>query len=384
MATDIDLPAAAQADALFTSDLSAFTHHTQASAEAAIRRALRAHGGIRGCAGEVAAAYGEHPETAAPRMRWARAVAEGTSLLPRSPGVSGSVRRGAALRSHSVHSTISYALGRSGSSARVPGTRACQHAGAYKLFARGLRLPDVAIVAVLARCLPSRARAGSGQVGLRVRRGREPSGGRECSMRGLRVVLAEDHFLVRRGLADVVGGEETLELAGICQSLPELLDTVERACPDVVVTDIRMPPTGTDEGIQAAEVFRRTHPRLAVLVLSQYADPGYVLALLRGGTRRRGYLLKQHLADPGQLRTAAHTVAGGGSFIDPEVVRVWAAAQARHGGSPITMLTGREHQVLAEMAGGRNNAAIAGFAGHLRAGGGKTHQLDLRQARRHR
>ena len=179
-------------------------------------------------------------------------------------------------------------------------------------------------------------------------------------MSGLRVVLAEDHFLVRRGLADVVGAEETLELAGVCQSLPELLDTVERACPDVVVTDIRMPPTGTDEGIQAAEVFRRTHPRLAVLVLSQYADPGYVLALLRAGTRRRGYLLKQHLADPGQLRTAAHTVAGGGSFIDPEVVRVWAAAQARHGGSPVTLLTGREHQVLAEMAGGRNNAAIAG------------------------
>ena len=91
-------------------------------------------------------------------------------------------------------------------------------------------------------------------------------------MSGLRVVLAEDHFLVRRGLSDVVGAEETLELAGVCQSLPELLDTVERACPDVVVTDIRMPPTGTDEGIQAAEVFRRTHPRLAVLVLSQYAD----------------------------------------------------------------------------------------------------------------
>ncbi len=179
-------------------------------------------------------------------------------------------------------------------------------------------------------------------------------------MSGLRVVLAEDHFLVRRGLSDVVGAEETLELAGVCQSLPELLDTVERACPDVVVTDIRMPPTGTDEGIQAAEVFRRTHPRLAVLVLSQYADPGYALALLRAGTRRRGYLLKQHLADPGQLCTAAHTVAGGGSFIDPEVVRVWAAAQARHGGSPVTLLTGREHQVLAEMAAGGNNAAIAG------------------------
>ncbi len=126
-------------------------------------------------------------------------------------------------------------------------------------------------------------------------------------MSGLRVVLAEDHFLVRRGLSDVVGAEETLELAGVCQSLPELLDTVDRACPDVVITDIRMPPTGTDEGIQAAEVFRRTHPRLAVLVLSQYADPAYALALLRAGTRRRGYLLKQHLADPGQLRTAAHT-----------------------------------------------------------------------------
>ena len=179
-------------------------------------------------------------------------------------------------------------------------------------------------------------------------------------MGGLRVVLAEDHFLVRRGLSDVIGAEETLEVAGVCQSLPELLDTVERACPDVVITDIRMPPTGTDEGIRAAEVFRRTRPRLAVLVLSQYADPGYVLALLRGGTRRRGYLLKQHLADPGQLAAAAQAVASGGSFIDPEVVRVWAAARAGPGGAPVSLLTGRERQVLAEMASGRNNAAIAG------------------------
>jgi DNA-binding NarL/FixJ family response regulator len=179
-------------------------------------------------------------------------------------------------------------------------------------------------------------------------------------MSGLRVVLAEDHFLVRRGLSDVVGAEETLELAGICESLPELMDTVERACPDVVITDIRMPPTSTDEGIQAAEAFRRTHPRLGVLVLSQYADPGYVLALLRAGTRHRGYLLKQHLAEPGQLRTAVHAVAGGGSYIDPEVVRVWADARAGFFGPPVTVLTGREQQVLAEMAGGLNNAAIAG------------------------
>lgn len=176
----------------------------------------------------------------------------------------------------------------------------------------------------------------------------------------LRVVLAEDHFLVRRGLCDVVGAEESLELAGVCRSLPELLEAVERACPDVVVTDIRMPPTGTDEGIRAAEVFRRTFPRLAVLVLSQYADPGYVLALLRAGTARRGYLLKQHLADPGQLAAAARAVADGGSFIDPEVVRVWAAARGGPGGPPVAVLTGREQQVLAQMAGGRNNAAIAG------------------------
>ena len=159
MATDIDLPAAARAAALFTSDLSAFTHHTQASAEAAIRRALRAHGGIRGCAGAVAAAYGAHPETAAPRMRWARAVAEGMSPLPRSPGVSrvSSVR--AALRSRSVHSTISYPLDRSGSSARVPGTRACQHAGADKLFARGYAFQ----MSPPSRCWPVACRAGPGR-----------------------------------------------------------------------------------------------------------------------------------------------------------------------------------------------------------------------------
>jgi DNA-binding NarL/FixJ family response regulator len=133
----------------------------------------------------------------------------------------------------------------------------------------------------------------------------------------------------------MIDADAELELVGVASNLPELLNLVVEQEPDVVVTDIRMPPTGTDEGIQAAEVFRRTHPRLAVLVLSQFADPGYVLALLRAGTRRRGYLLKQHLADPGQLRTAAHTVAGGGSFIDPEVVRVWAAAQARSSASPV-------------------------------------------------
>ena len=203
-------------------------------------------------------------------------------------------------------------------------------------------------------------------------------------MSGLRVVLAEDHFLVRRGLADVVGAEETLELAGICQSLPELLDTVERACPDVVITDIRMPPTGTDEGIQAAEVFRRTRPRLAVLVLSQYADPGYVLALLRAGTRRRGYLLKQHLADPGQLRDGGPY---GGRRRLVHRPRGCPCLGGRAG--PARRLTGHLADRPRAPGAGRDGRRAEQrrdrrVAGHLRAGGGKTHQLDLRQARRHR
>jgi DNA-binding NarL/FixJ family response regulator len=134
---------------------------------------------------------------------------------------------------------------------------------------------------------------------------------------------------------------------------------VERSGPDVLITDVRMPPTGRDEGIRAARTLRRTHPAVGVLVLSNYADPGYVTALFEAGAHARGYLLKQHLTAPRQLQDAVRAVAGGGAYVDPEVARVWAAGVARQRTSGVAQLTPRERDVLAAMATGRNNAGIA-------------------------
>ena len=178
-------------------------------------------------------------------------------------------------------------------------------------------------------------------------------------MGGLRVVVAEDDFLVRQALVSLVEDQPDWELAAICQDFDELMSAVEREAPDVVVTDIRMPPTRTDEGIRAAIAVRVLHPRTGVVVLSHYADPSYVTSLLQGGTEGRGYLLKQHLAAPDQFRDAVRTVASGGSYVDAEVVRVWAAGQGAQGASRLSDLTPRERQVLAAMATGRTNAGIA-------------------------
>jgi DNA-binding NarL/FixJ family response regulator len=135
--------------------------------------------------------------------------------------------------------------------------------------------------------------------------------------------------------------------------------TVQTEQPDVVVTDIRMPPTDTDEGIQAAERLRETNPNVGVVVLSQYANASYVLPLLEGGSARRAYLLKERVSDIEELAAAIHAVAAGGSVIDPKVVEVLVAASARTEESPLNQLTPREQDVLREMAEGKNNAAIA-------------------------
>jgi DNA-binding NarL/FixJ family response regulator len=137
------------------------------------------------------------------------------------------------------------------------------------------------------------------------------------------------------------------------------MDAVEAERPDVVLTDIRMPPHGVDEGIEAAQRLRRTRPELGVVVLSQYAQPGYALALLEGGSERRAYLLKERVEDLGQLVAAIATVAAGGSVIDPKVVEALVAENARAEESPLNQLTPREQDVLREMAEGKNNAAIA-------------------------
>ena len=175
----------------------------------------------------------------------------------------------------------------------------------------------------------------------------------------IRLVLAEDHYLVREGVRRLLETHPDLEVAAVCGDLDSLLAAVDAERPDVVVTDIRMPPGDADEGIQAAERLRETNPEVGVVVLSQYANPGYVLALLEGGSARRAYLLKERVEDLEQLVAAIRTVADGGSVIDPKVVEALVAENARGEESPLGQLTPRERDVLREMAEGKNNAAIA-------------------------
>lgn len=175
----------------------------------------------------------------------------------------------------------------------------------------------------------------------------------------IRVVLADDHYLVREGVRSLLETDPEIEVAAACGDLESLLTAVEEEQPDVVVTDIRMPPTGLDEGIQAAERLRTTHPETGVVVLSQYGEAGYAVALLEGGTAGRAYLLKERVDDLGQLTAAIRSVADGGSMIDPKVVEGLVAEKARAEASPLSELTPREWDVLREMAEGKNNAAIA-------------------------
>ncbi|MFL5980261.1 MAG: response regulator [Gaiellaceae bacterium] len=175
----------------------------------------------------------------------------------------------------------------------------------------------------------------------------------------IRIVLAEDQYLVREGLRSVLETQEGLEVVSMCGDLDSLLVSVAAEHPDVVVTDIRMPPGNTDEGIQAATRLRETDPDVGVVVLSQYATPGYLLALLNGGSERRGYLLKERVNDLEQLAAAIRVVAEGGSVFDPKVVETLVAENARSEESPLNELTPRERDVLREMAEGKNNAAIA-------------------------
>jgi DNA-binding NarL/FixJ family response regulator len=175
----------------------------------------------------------------------------------------------------------------------------------------------------------------------------------------IRLVLAEDHYLVREGLRRLLATRPEFEIAAVCGDLDSLLAAVEAEQPDVVVTDIRMPPDSADEGIQAAERLRETNPKVGVVVLSQYANPSYALALLERGSAGRAYLLKERVNDLEQLETAIRTVADGGSVIDPKVVEALVAENARSEESPLGQLTPREREVLHEMAQGKNNAAIA-------------------------
>jgi DNA-binding NarL/FixJ family response regulator len=175
----------------------------------------------------------------------------------------------------------------------------------------------------------------------------------------IRIVLAEDSYLVREGVRRLLETQPDLEVAAVCEDLDSLLAAVEEQRPDVVLTDIRMPPGRLDEGIQAAQRLRESSPETGVVVLSQYAEPAYALALLEGGADRRAYLLKERVDDLDQLAGAIHAVAAGGSAIDPKIVETLVAAKSAAERSPLDELTPRELDVLREMAEGANNAAIA-------------------------
>jgi DNA-binding NarL/FixJ family response regulator len=179
----------------------------------------------------------------------------------------------------------------------------------------------------------------------------------------IRVVFAEDSALLRAGVARLLGASPEVELIGTCGTFDELLELVTATSPDVVITDIRMPPTGTDEGIRAASRLRESHPEVGVVVLSQYADPAYALALLEHGSARRAYLLKDRVSDTEQLIDAVRAVHHGGSVIDPLVVEELVAARTSQPPSPLRHLTARERDILHEMAQGRSNAAIAARLG---------------------
>ena len=175
----------------------------------------------------------------------------------------------------------------------------------------------------------------------------------------IRVVLADDSLIVREGIEQLLAGAADIEIAASCGDLESLKEAVDRHLPDVVLTDIRMPPSGTDEGIQVAARLRESHPEIGVVVLSQYSEPSYALALLEAGSDRRAYLLKERVHDRAQLLSTIQAVADGGSVIDPKIVEVLVAAKARADRSPLSELTPREREVLAEIAQGKSNTAIA-------------------------
>ena len=175
----------------------------------------------------------------------------------------------------------------------------------------------------------------------------------------IRVLIADDNLLVREGVRALLGELDDIAVIGLAATHDELLDSVAADDPDVVVTDICMPPTNTDEGIRAALAIRQSHPKAGVVVLSQYDEPAHAIALLQDGVAGRAYLLKERIAQPGQLAEAIRAVAAGGSVIDPRIVESMLWARSRPNSSRLRHLTGREREVLGEMATGANNATIA-------------------------
>ena len=175
----------------------------------------------------------------------------------------------------------------------------------------------------------------------------------------LRVIIAEDSYLIREVLTMTLGTVSSVTIVAVCANGKELLAAVDTWRPDVIVTDIRMPPSGTDEGIRVAAQLRETHPDVGVVVLSQYAEPAYALGLLSQGTGGRAYLLKERIRDRAELIRAIEAVAHGGSVIDPGIVDALIEARFKAAHSRLAELTPRERELLAEIAKGNSNGAIA-------------------------
>ena len=185
---------------------------------------------------------------------------------------------------------------------------------------------------------------------------REPSSVRRVP---IRVVIADDNLIAREGIESILAAQPGVQTVAAVGDLDELAAAVDRERPDVVLTDIRMPPSLTDEGIRFANQLRATHPDIAVIVLSQYEEPRFALMLIETGSDRRGYLLKERLYEHAQLRAAIQAVVQGGAVIDPKLVDALVSGKARLANSPIGELTPRERDVLGEIAQGKSNAAIA-------------------------
>jgi len=175
----------------------------------------------------------------------------------------------------------------------------------------------------------------------------------------IRVVVADDAFLLREAVMRLLADAPGIEPVTAVADRATLLATIDAERPDVVVTDIRMPPTGGDEGIAVATGLRETHPGIGVVILSQYAAASYVLRLFQGGSTGRAYLLKERVHHRGQLAEAVRAVHQSGSYIDPKIVEVLVEGRARAERSPLGALTPRELETLAELAQGKSNAAIA-------------------------
>jgi len=175
----------------------------------------------------------------------------------------------------------------------------------------------------------------------------------------IRIVLAEDNLIMREGVRHLLEGDPELELIAAVADGDSLREICDREHPDVVISDIRMPPTLGDEGIRIAESLRETHPEMGVVILSQFSDPIYALALLEHGSDRRAYLLKERVHNRAELTAAIHAVAAGGSMIDSRIVDELVRSRATAERSPLNELTAREREVLGEIAKGKSNTAIA-------------------------